>query len=82
MRDVVFAGPDRDDIAALVFPDVEACRKLAPALRRATRRRPLLDDVRVRAKFAELLQALAALKPRLLDPRRARIADGGAAVDG
>ncbi len=28
-RDVVFAGPDRDDIAALVFPDIEACRKAA-----------------------------------------------------
>ena len=30
VRDVVFAGPDRDDIVALVFPDLEACRKLAP----------------------------------------------------
>ena len=30
VRDVVFAGPDRDDIVALVFPDIEACRKLAP----------------------------------------------------
>ena len=29
MRDAVIAGADRDDIAALVFPDVEACRKLA-----------------------------------------------------
>jgi feruloyl-CoA synthase len=29
VRDVVFAGPDRDHIAALVFPDVEACRKHA-----------------------------------------------------
>ena len=29
VRDVVFAGADRDDIAALVFPDIEACRKLA-----------------------------------------------------
>ena len=29
VRDVVLAGPDRDDIAALVFPDIEACRKLA-----------------------------------------------------
>ena len=28
VRDVVFAGADRDDIAALVFPDIEACRKL------------------------------------------------------
>ena len=29
VRDAVIAGADRDDIAALVFPDVEACRKLA-----------------------------------------------------
>ena len=29
MRDAVIAGADRDDIAVLVFPDVEACRKLA-----------------------------------------------------
>ena len=28
VRDVVIAGADRDDIAVLVFPDVEACRKL------------------------------------------------------
>jgi feruloyl-CoA synthase len=28
-RDVVFAGPDRDEIGALVFPDIEACRKHA-----------------------------------------------------
>ena len=29
VRDVVFAGADRDEIGALVFPDIEACRKLA-----------------------------------------------------
>ena len=29
VRDVVFAGADRDDIAVLIFPDVEGCRKLA-----------------------------------------------------
>ena len=37
VRDAVFAGADRDDIAALIFPDVEACRKLgglAPTHRR------------------------------------------------
>ena len=28
VRDVVFAAADRDDIAALIFPDIEACRKL------------------------------------------------------
>src|SRR5665213_2760738 len=28
-RDVVFTGADRDFVGALVFPDIEACRKLA-----------------------------------------------------
>ena len=62
VRDVVFAGADRDDIAVLVFPDVEACRKLgglgadaAPA--------EIVDAVAVRTKFAELLASLAAASP-------------------
>src|SRR5208282_1133783 len=32
VRDVVLAGADRDEVAALVFPDVDACRRLAPDL--------------------------------------------------
>jgi feruloyl-CoA synthase len=58
VRDVVFAGSDRDDIAALVFPDLEACRKLcdlpadaAPAV--------VLGDERVRTHFAKRLKSLA-----------------------
>ncbi len=31
MRDAVIAGADRDDLTVLVFPDVEACRKIAGA---------------------------------------------------
>ena len=61
VRDVVFAGPDRDDIVALVFPDIEACRKLAPEHAADAAPAAVLDDVRVRLKFASLLQALAAL---------------------
>ncbi len=58
VRDAVIAGADRDDIAALVFPDVEACRKLAGlargggARRRAGRRE-------VREEFRKRLNALA-----------------------
>ncbi|MGH6663562.1 MAG: AMP-binding protein, partial [Pseudolabrys sp.] len=59
VRDVVFAGPDRDHIVALVIPDIEACRKLsglaadaAPAV--------ILAAPSVRGKFAELLTTLAA----------------------
>lgn len=56
-RDVVVAGHDRDDIAALVFPDMEACRALAaPGLADAE----VLADARVRAAFAERLARFSA----------------------
>jgi feruloyl-CoA synthase len=64
VRDVVFAGPDRDDIAALVFPNVEPCRKLAglaadaPATATA-----IVGNERVRAMFSDRLLALAATSP-------------------
>ena len=63
VRDVVFAGPDRDDIVALVFPDLDACRKLAPEHAADAPAAAVLDDVRVRQKFTSLLQALARRSP-------------------
>jgi feruloyl-CoA synthase len=63
VRDVVFAGPDRDEIVALLFPDVEACRNLAPEHAADAAPAAVLDDVRVRLKCASLLQALAAVSP-------------------
>jgi len=63
VRDVVFAGPDRDDIVALVFPDIEACRNLAPDLAADATPVAVLDDARLRAKFAESLNKLAATSP-------------------
>jgi len=62
-RDVVFAGPDRDDIVALVFPDFEACRRLAPEHAADAPPGAVFGDIRVRLKFAELLNSLAALSP-------------------
>lgn len=59
VRDVVFAGGDRDFISALVFPDIEACRVLggfgpdAPAA-------DIVDVPKVRQKFAGLIKELAA----------------------
>jgi len=58
VRDVVLAGPDRDDITALVFPDADACRKLAPDLAADAAVAVLLADQRVRAEFARLLDTL------------------------
>jgi feruloyl-CoA synthase len=58
VRDVVLAGADRDDITALVFPDPDACRKLAPDLAADAAVTALLADERVRAQFARLLETL------------------------
>jgi feruloyl-CoA synthase len=61
VRDVVLAGADRDDIAALVFPDLDACRKLAPDLATDVPAAVLLADPRVTAEYGRLLTALAAV---------------------
>ena len=82
VRDVVFAGPDRDDIVALVFADIEACRKLAPEHAANAAPAAVLGDVRVRLKFAEPTGGAGSAEPRLVDPRGARRLDGGAAVNG
>ena len=58
VRDVVLAGPDRDDISALVFPDIAACRKLTSAAADASDQ-SVLDDALVRALFADRLASLA-----------------------
>ena len=62
VRDVVFAGADRDDIAVLVFPDIEACRKLG-GLEPDASLGDVVGALPVRGKFAELLANLAALSP-------------------
>jgi feruloyl-CoA synthase len=59
VRDLVVAGPDRDDIAVLIFPDVEACRRLGAKLPQNAAPQTVLDEPRVRAHFADLLNRLA-----------------------
>jgi len=58
VRDVVLAGPDRDDITALVFPDPDGCRKLAPDLAADAPMATVLADPRVRGEFARKPAAL------------------------
>jgi feruloyl-CoA synthase len=59
VRDVVLAGADRDDVAALVIPDIDACRKLATDLPADASAAAVVADPHVRSKFAQLLEALA-----------------------
>jgi feruloyl-CoA synthase len=51
-KDAVIAGHDRDDVAALIFPDLDACRPLAGG--------DDLDDPKVREAFRKRLAAFAA----------------------
>jgi feruloyl-CoA synthase len=60
VRDVVFAGADRNFIAALVFPDIEACRKLG-GLGPDASASDIAGAPGVRQKFAEMLKRLSAL---------------------
>jgi feruloyl-CoA synthase len=58
VRDAVIAGADRDDLAVLVFPDLEACRKLAGFAGDATPPTVLAAPT-VREEFRRRLTALA-----------------------
>jgi feruloyl-CoA synthase len=62
VRDVVFAGADRDANGVLVFPDVAACRKLAGLDADATPA-AIISSLKVRETFKSLLQSLAATSP-------------------
>jgi feruloyl-CoA synthase len=55
LRDIVFAGHDGDYVAALLFPNVEACRALVAGGSDAE----VVRHERVRARFTRLLRELA-----------------------
>ncbi|HTW67888.1 MAG TPA: feruloyl-CoA synthase [Bryobacteraceae bacterium] len=55
LRDIVFAGHDGDYVAALIFPNVEACRTLVAGGSDLE----VVRSERVRAKFMGLLRELA-----------------------
>lgn len=59
VRDVVVSGPNRDEIGVLVFPDIEACRRLAPHLPADALPTVLLSDAQVCGEFAFLLDTFA-----------------------
>jgi feruloyl-CoA synthase len=56
----VLAGAERDEVTALVFPDLDACRALAPDLPANTAPATVLAAPRVAAEFARLFGELAA----------------------
>jgi feruloyl-CoA synthase len=59
VSDVVLAGPDREHLTALAFPDPAACRKLAPELAANAAMAEVIAHPNVRAEFARRLAKLA-----------------------
>jgi feruloyl-CoA synthase len=57
VRDAVLTAPDRDDLGALMFPDPEACRALAPDTTGDVA--ALLADPRLRHELQKRLDAVA-----------------------
>jgi feruloyl-CoA synthase len=60
VRDVVLTGLNRDELGALIFPDLPACRRLCPELPASASNDELLSQPTVRARFQQLIDELAA----------------------
>jgi feruloyl-CoA synthase len=60
VQDVVVAGADRDEIAAMIFPHVESCKKLATRLPPQATQTEVVRDPAVQAYFASLIDRLGA----------------------
>jgi feruloyl-CoA synthase len=60
VRDVVIAGHDRTDLAGLVIVDLDNCRALCPDLPGDAGIAQIVNDSRVRRRFAELVASYAA----------------------
>ncbi len=58
-KDIVIAGLDRDGIGALIFPDIEACRRLVPGLSSDAPVAQVLYHPRVMAEMRALLDGFA-----------------------
>ncbi len=59
VQDVVLAGLNRDWLAALIFPNLEACRSLCPDLPPQASMAEVVRHEAVRARFQDLLDGLA-----------------------
>ena len=59
VQDVVIAGHDRDFVAALIFPDLDACRRACPDSVAGAPAAEVLSSVAIRSVFEALLREFA-----------------------
>ena len=63
LQDVVLAAPDRDYVAALLFPNLDACRKLCPCLKESATASEIISAQEVRSRFQQRLSSFVAKNP-------------------
>ncbi len=63
LQDVVLAAPDRDYVAALLFPNLDACRKLCPDLKESSSLPEITSRPEVRSIFRQRLLAFVLQNP-------------------
>ncbi|HUI39195.1 MAG TPA: feruloyl-CoA synthase [Candidatus Nitrosotalea sp.] len=59
VRDVVIAGHDRDELAMMIFANLDACRALCPTLKAGCPPEVVLRNEEVRSRFRALLRGFA-----------------------
>jgi feruloyl-CoA synthase len=59
VHDVAIAGPDRDYVTALIFPNIEFCRRIAGALAPERTAADIASDGAVRSRMRSVLENLA-----------------------
>src|SRR6185369_17159504 len=59
LQDAVVTAPDRDYVAALLFPALDSCRKLCPTLNQSSSASDIISLPEVRSAFQERLQSFA-----------------------
>ena len=59
VKDVVIAGADRDYLTALIFPDLDVCRRFAPELPANASAADIVAHEAVRSEFRALLDGFA-----------------------
>jgi len=59
VHDVAIAGPDRDYVTALIFPNIEACRSICGAMAGERAAADILADQSVRSRVRSILESLA-----------------------
>ena len=83
LQEVALAAPDRDYVAALLFPSLDACRKLVPYFAETSSASEVLSHSEIRSAFQQGLNSFALQNPGLsTHVKRAILRDSPPSLEG